>query len=123
MRAKWDVVKGAWPALWLIPVQDAAGQALYAGVRNTGELDIFEGSGAAPHTYFGTLLGSSEIQHTDWGLLSSSTVGIRYMGRSFGCIDEPFMEVRPSFMLTPMRRCLASCPPGWLMLRSAGEWS
>jgi hypothetical protein len=55
MRAKWDVVKGAWPALWLIPVQDAAGQALYAGVRNTGELDIFEGSGAAPHTYFGTL--------------------------------------------------------------------
>ena len=67
--------------------------------------------------------GSNEIQHTDWGLSSSSTVGTPYMGRSFGCTGEPFTQVRPSFTLTPMRRCPASCLPGWLMLRSAGEWS
>ena len=52
---KWDVVNGAWPSFWLIPVQDATGKALYQGVRKTGEIDIFEGLGEEPHTFYGTL--------------------------------------------------------------------
>ncbi len=55
VRARWDVVKGAWPAFWLIPVQDATRQDFYDGVKESGELDIFEGQGAEPHTFFGTI--------------------------------------------------------------------
>jgi beta-glucanase (GH16 family) len=55
VRAKWDVVKGAWPAFWLLPIQDARGESFYNGVKEVGELDIFEGQGAEPHTFFGTL--------------------------------------------------------------------
>jgi hypothetical protein len=43
VRARWDVVKGAWQAFWLIPVQDATRQDFYDGVKEAGELDIFEG--------------------------------------------------------------------------------
>ncbi len=54
-RMKWDVVKGAWPAFWLLPVQDAQGLSTHNGVRESGEIDIFEGQGDQPHTYFGTI--------------------------------------------------------------------
>lgn len=54
-RMRWDVVKGAWPAFWLIPVQDATGQNVYDGVKKTGEIDIFEGQGGLPHTFYGTI--------------------------------------------------------------------
>ncbi len=67
VRAKWDVVRGAWPALWLIAVQDAKGQAVTQGVKESGELDIFEGQGAEPHTYYGTIhdwVGKRDIPGT-----------------------------------------------------------
>jgi hypothetical protein len=50
-RMKWDVATGAWPAFWMIPVQNIW------GASETGELDIFEGQGdpADSHTYFGTI--------------------------------------------------------------------
>jgi len=54
-RAKWDVVPGAWPAIWLIPVQDATRVDLYNGVRESGEIDIFEGQGDQRHTLFATV--------------------------------------------------------------------
>lgn len=54
-RMRWDVVNGAWPAFWLIPVQDAKEQAVYNGTKETGEIDIFEGQGDHPHTYYGTI--------------------------------------------------------------------
>jgi beta-glucanase (GH16 family) len=54
-RLRWDVVKGAWPAFWLIPVQDATGQAFYNGTRESGEIDIFEGQGDHPHVFYGTI--------------------------------------------------------------------
>jgi beta-glucanase (GH16 family) len=54
-RAKWDVVKGAWPAFWLIPVQDAQRVNLYDGVRESGEIDIFEGQGDHPHILYTTV--------------------------------------------------------------------
>jgi beta-glucanase (GH16 family) len=54
-RIRWDVVKDAWPAFWLIPVQDANGNAIYNGVKETGEIDIFEGQGDHPHTFYGTI--------------------------------------------------------------------
>jgi beta-glucanase (GH16 family) len=57
VRMKWNVVNGSWPAIWMWSVQGlqaskAAGCA-YCG--NSGELDIFEGAGSAPHTYLGTI--------------------------------------------------------------------
>jgi beta-glucanase (GH16 family) len=54
-RMKWDVTPGAWPALWLIPVPDAKGKATYRDTEESGELDIFEGQGSQPHTFFGTV--------------------------------------------------------------------
>jgi len=54
-RLRWDVVKGAWPAFWLIPVEDATGQAFYNGTRESGEIDIFEGQGDHPHVFYGTI--------------------------------------------------------------------
>ena len=52
---KWDVVNGAWPAFWLIPVQDATGQDIYSRTKESGEIDIFEGQGDHPHTFYGTV--------------------------------------------------------------------
>ena len=46
---KWDVTSGAWPTFWMLPKQAATGQ------QHTGEIDIFEGEGSDPYTYFGTL--------------------------------------------------------------------
>jgi hypothetical protein len=54
-RMRWDVAKGAWPAFWLIPVEDATGLSIHNGRRESGEIDIFEGSGDNPHDYFGTV--------------------------------------------------------------------
>jgi beta-glucanase (GH16 family) len=50
---KWDPATGSWPAFWLLPAEDITG----LGVSNneSGEIDIFEGQGATPHTYFGTI--------------------------------------------------------------------
>ena len=54
-RMKWTPVTGAWPAFWLIPVQDATRKDVYGGVRESGELDIFEGNGKSPQSFFGTI--------------------------------------------------------------------
>ena len=48
-RMKWDVVNGSWPAFWLIPKQAINGD------QHTGEIDIFEGQGAEPRTFNGTI--------------------------------------------------------------------
>jgi Glycosyl hydrolases family 16 len=54
-RMRWNPVPGAWPAFWLIPVQDATGKNIYNGTKETGEIDIFEGLGNHPHTFYGTI--------------------------------------------------------------------
>ncbi len=54
-RMRWAPVPGAWPAFWLIPVQNATGEDLYDGRRESGEIDVFEGLGNHPHTFFGTI--------------------------------------------------------------------
>jgi beta-glucanase (GH16 family) len=54
-RMKWRAVRGSWPAFWLIPVQDAARTDLYQGIREAGEIDIFEGQGDHPHDYYATI--------------------------------------------------------------------
>ncbi len=59
-RMKWDVTTGAWPAFWMVPKQAAQ------GVTDTGELDIFEGQGSQPSTFYGSLhewKGTTEIWH------------------------------------------------------------
>jgi beta-glucanase (GH16 family) len=55
VRAKWDTVTGAWPAMWLLPEEGIAGQT------PTGEIDLFEGQGADP-TFYGTLHTWNEAQ-------------------------------------------------------------
>jgi beta-glucanase (GH16 family) len=54
-RMRWDVVKGAWPAFWLIPVQSLNNRDVYNGTKESGEIDIFEGQGDHPHTFYGTI--------------------------------------------------------------------
>lgn len=63
-RMKWDVVTGAWPAFWLIPAQDARGENVKNGVKETGEIDIFEGQGDHPNTFYGTIHDWVDKQHT-----------------------------------------------------------
>jgi beta-glucanase (GH16 family) len=63
-RFQWDVVKGAWPAFWLIPAQDARGENIYNGVKETGEIDIFEGQGDNASTFYGTIHDWVGKQHT-----------------------------------------------------------
>lgn len=50
-RMKWDVATGAWPAFWLLPVENNW------GASEGGELDVFEGQGdpANAHTYYGSI--------------------------------------------------------------------
>jgi len=62
-RMKWDVVTGAWPAFWLIPAQDARGENIKNGVKETGEIDIFEGQGDHPNTFYGTIHDWVDKQH------------------------------------------------------------
>ncbi len=54
-RMRWDAVRGAWPAFWLIPVQNATAQDFHNGVSESGEIDVFEGQGDHPHTFYGTI--------------------------------------------------------------------
>jgi hypothetical protein len=63
-RMKWDAVTGAWPAFWLIPAQDARGENVRNGVKETGEIDIFEGQGDHPNTFYGTIHDWIDKQHT-----------------------------------------------------------
>lgn len=48
VRMKWDPVRGAWPAVWLIPT-------ITGHTKDSGELDVFEGVGEYPGIYFGTI--------------------------------------------------------------------
>jgi beta-glucanase (GH16 family) len=57
-RMKWDVNVGAWPAFWLNPIQEVLGTA-----TQHGEIDIFEGQGSDPRTYYGTLHDWSGSTH------------------------------------------------------------
>ena len=67
-RMKWTRGKGAWPAFWLSSYRNATNPALAVPQpllpRTTAsldalcwnsELDVFEGQGAEPHTFYGTL--------------------------------------------------------------------
>ena len=48
VRMRWKPEVGSWPAIWLIP--DVPGLQ-----PEKGEFDLFEGQGAEPHTFFGTI--------------------------------------------------------------------
>jgi beta-glucanase (GH16 family) len=54
-RMKWDPTTGSWPAFWLMPKEDITGQNVTNGVKEVGEIDIFEGQGANSHTFYGTI--------------------------------------------------------------------
>jgi beta-glucanase (GH16 family) len=61
---RWDVTPGSWPAFWMIASQDATGQDIHNGVKETGEIDIFEGQGDQPRTFYGTIHDWINDQHT-----------------------------------------------------------
>src|SRR3984893_7055155 len=56
-RLAWgNTTMGAWPAFWLIPVEDITGADVVNGVRDSGEIDIMEGQGGSnPNTIYGTI--------------------------------------------------------------------
>ena len=56
-RLAWgNTTMGAWPAFWLIPVEDITGADVVNGVRDSGEIDIMEGQGGSnPNTVYGTI--------------------------------------------------------------------
>lgn len=57
-RAKLPVGQGLWPALWLLPQQDA-----YGGWASSGEIDVLEARGQEPHRGHGTLHFGSRWPH------------------------------------------------------------
>jgi beta-glucanase (GH16 family) len=71
-RMRWDTVTGAWPAIWLIPVQ-----GITCGGCEQGELDIFEGQGVSPNVFTGTI--------HDW----NSPTGAHSAGKNYnlGSVD------------------------------------
>jgi beta-glucanase (GH16 family) len=87
VNMKWDPVTGSWPAIWLLPVQGIS------GTSETGELDIFEGQGAYPHTYYGTIhdwQGSSQLasnSNSNSYNLGSSVDFTQY--HTYGCLWVP----------------------------------
>lgn len=48
VRMRWKPEAGSWPAIWLIPDVTAPQQ-------DKGEFDLFEGQGAEPRTFYGTI--------------------------------------------------------------------
>jgi beta-glucanase (GH16 family) len=46
----WDPVVGSWPAIWMRPIQYTENPDIEAG-----ELDIYEGQGATPNIFYGTI--------------------------------------------------------------------
>jgi hypothetical protein len=56
-RLAWgNTTMGAWPAFWLIPVEDVTGADVVNGVRDSGEIDIMEGQGGSnSNTIYGTI--------------------------------------------------------------------
>ena len=48
IRMRWTPTRGAWPAVWLIP---ASAETL----KESGEMDIFEGNGEHPLDFYGTV--------------------------------------------------------------------
>jgi len=50
VRMRWNPVVGAWPAIWMIPIQDITNPG-----GEEGELDIFEGQGSTPDVFYGTI--------------------------------------------------------------------
>lgn len=50
IRAKLPVGKGVWPAIWMLPEDNA-----YGGWPASGEIDVMEARGQAPDTVLGTL--------------------------------------------------------------------
>ena len=50
VRMAWDPAVGAWPAIWMRPIQYTENPGIEAG-----ELDIYEGQGATPNIFYGTI--------------------------------------------------------------------
>ena len=50
VRMRWEAVAGAWPAIWMLPVQHFQNRTTHVG-----ELDIFEAQGATPRVFYGTI--------------------------------------------------------------------
>ena len=66
-RMSWDVTTGNWPAFWLIPIQ-----GITQSGAETGEIDIFEGQGNTPHTFYGTPEGSPRSRALSCGITPST---------------------------------------------------
>ncbi len=63
IRAKLPAGRGMWPAIWLMPTDDA-----YGGWPNSGEIDIMELIGHEPGTVYGTLhYGDPVKRHAQQG--------------------------------------------------------
>lgn len=54
-RMRWKPVMGAFPAFWMIPIEDAKDRGKQDARKETGEIDIFEGQGDRPHDFYATL--------------------------------------------------------------------
>jgi len=50
VRMAWNPVAGAWPAIWMRPIQYTENPGIEAG-----ELYIYEGQGATPNIFYGTI--------------------------------------------------------------------
>ena len=80
-RMKWTRGKGAWPAFWLSSYRNAINQkwpsinpycenhGLAVALCWNSELDVFEGQGLEPHTFYGTLHRNT---NGSWGVPDST---------------------------------------------------
>jgi beta-glucanase (GH16 family) len=54
-RLKWNIIDGNFPAFWLFSSEHAVGGDYENGIQHWCEIDIFEGQGLDPHTFYGTI--------------------------------------------------------------------
>lgn len=96
VRMKWQAVPGAWPALWMIPVESAQGVDFYNGQHDSGEVDIFEGQGDHPSTFYGTIhhwIGGKQVESSGDGP-PRNAFGLSYRNdfsqyHTYGLLWEP----------------------------------
>jgi beta-glucanase (GH16 family) len=87
----WDPVTGSWPAIWMRPIQYTLNNKV-----ESGELDIFEGQGATPNMFYGSIhdwapnntgVDLQNNEGNNWFVLPSTTNVTQY--HTYGLLWVP----------------------------------
>lgn len=114
---RWDVTIGAWPAIWMMPVQGVLAEGEH------GEIDNFEGQGGESDWFFGTIhdwqangtitdrachvlapAGTDYAQYHTYGLLwTPGQITWYFDNQALGSVDTyPVFEAEDYYLILSM---------------------